>query len=91
MTILSGIAAPNTITVVGKATVSSAPDEGAVTLTVEADGTEPGPAMNANSAAVKKVMARLRAEGVEDAAIETTHVCRCIRCAPTIRRRARSA
>ncbi len=70
----SAVAAPNTITVFGEATVISAPDEAVVTLTVESDGTEPGAAMNANSLAVSKVMERLQAEGVESSAIETANV-----------------
>ncbi len=70
----SAVAAPDTITVLGKATVSSPPDEAVLTLTVESDGTDPGAAMNANSAAVTKVMERLKAEGVEATAIETANV-----------------
>jgi uncharacterized protein YggE len=68
------VAAPNTITVIGKATVKSAPDEAVVTLAVESDGTEPGTSMNANAAATTKVMERLKAIGVESAAIETANV-----------------
>jgi uncharacterized protein len=70
----STVTAPNTITVLGKATVSSVPDEAVLSLTVESDGTEPGAAMNANSTAVTKVMDRLKAEGVEATAIETANV-----------------
>jgi uncharacterized protein YggE len=66
--------APDTITVNGKATVSSVPDEAVLTLTVESDGADPGTAMNANSAAVTKVLERLKAEGVESAAIVTSNV-----------------
>jgi uncharacterized protein YggE len=68
------VGAPNTITVLGKATVKSAPDEAMLTLTVQSDGTEPGVAMNANSTAVTKVMDRLKTEGVAAAAIETANV-----------------
>jgi uncharacterized protein YggE len=66
--------APNTITVVGKATISSTPDEAVLTLTVESDGADPGAAMNANSAAVTKVLERLKSEGVESATIQTSNV-----------------
>ncbi len=70
----AGSGAPNTITVSGKATVTSAPDEAVLTLTVETDAPEPGASLDANSLAVQKVMDRLKAEGVEDAAIETANV-----------------
>ena len=66
--------APRTITVVGKATVRSAPDEAVLTLTAESDGTEPGAAMNANSIAVTKVLERLQSEGVAGEDIETANV-----------------
>lgn len=71
---LVAVGAANTITVFGKATVTSAPDEAVLTLTVENDAPEPGASLDANSLAVQKVMDRLKAEGVEDAAIETTNV-----------------
>lgn len=70
----SAVAAPDTITVLGTATVTSAPDEAVVTLTVESDGADPAAAMNANSSAVNDVLERLKAEGVEESAIETTNV-----------------
>jgi uncharacterized protein len=70
----SAVASPDTITVLGTATVTSVPDEAVVTLTVESDGADPAAAMNANSTAVNKVMERLKTEGVEDSAIETTNV-----------------
>ena len=44
--------APNTITVTGKATESSAPDEAVLTLTVESDGIDPGASLNANAVSV---------------------------------------
>lgn len=70
----SAVAAPNTITVLGKATVTSAPDEAVVSLTVESDGVDPAAAMNANSASVTEVMERLKTEGIESAATETANV-----------------
>jgi uncharacterized protein YggE len=66
--------APDTITVVGKGVVTSAPDEAVLTLTVESEAPEPGGALDANSQATKKVMERLKAEGVEETAIETSNV-----------------
>ena len=68
------IASPNTITVVGKATVQSAPDEATVTLTVENDGTEPGAVLDSNSKSIQQVLDRLKAEGIEDSAIQTSNV-----------------
>lgn len=70
----SAVASPDTITVVGEATVSSAPDEAVLTLTVESDGVDPGASMNDNSAAVTAVVERLKEEGVDDASIETANV-----------------
>jgi len=70
----SGEAAGSTITVVGSATVSNAPDQAVVTLSVESDGKDPGTAMNANSAAVSKVLARLKTEGVANDSIVTSNV-----------------
>jgi uncharacterized protein YggE len=63
-----------TIMVIGTATVKSAPNEAVLNLSVEADGVEPGLAANADSAAVRGVIDRLTAEGVEDADIETANV-----------------
>jgi len=63
-----------TIMVIGTATVKSAPNEAVLNLSVEADGVEPGLAANADSAAVRGVIDRLAAEGVEDADIETANV-----------------
>lgn len=66
--------APDTITVSGKGTVTSAPDEAVLTLTVESDGADPAAALDANSQATAQVTQRLKAEGVEDSAIETSNV-----------------
>lgn len=71
---IAAVGAPNTITVTGNATQSSAPDEAVLTLTVESDGIDPGAALNANSVAVQKVLDRLKSEGVAAEAIETTNV-----------------
>ncbi len=70
----SAAGAPDTITVSGKGTVTSTPDEAVLTLTVESEAPEPGAALDANSQATKKVMERLKAEGVEETAIETSNV-----------------
>jgi uncharacterized protein len=68
------VGSPNTITVIGKATVTAAPDEAVLTLAVENEASEAGASLDANSAATKKVMERLKAEGVGDSAIETSNV-----------------
>ena len=68
------IASPNTITVVGKATVQSAPDEAVLTLTVENDGADPGAVLDSNSKSIQQVLDRLKAEGIEDSAIQTSNV-----------------
>jgi len=70
----SASGAPNTITVLGKATVTSAPDEAILTLTVENEAPDSGASLDANSVTTKKVTERLKAEGVEDIAIETSNV-----------------
>ena len=68
------VASLNTITVVGEATVQSAPDEAILTLTVENDGPEPGAVLDENSKTVQQVLDRLKAEGVQDDAIRTANV-----------------
>jgi uncharacterized protein YggE len=70
----SAISSPDTITVLGEATVKSAPDQAAVTLAVESDGDNPATAMNRNATAVADVVERLKGEGVKDSEIETTNV-----------------
>jgi uncharacterized protein YggE len=71
---LAAAGAPNTITVTGNATQSSAPDEAVLTLTVESDGADPGASLNANAVAVQKVLDRLKSEGVAADKIETANV-----------------
>ncbi len=68
------VGALNTITVTGRATESSAPDEAVLTLTVESDGADPGASLNTNSEAVQKVLDRLKSEGVAADKIETANV-----------------
>ena len=58
----------------GRATVTSAPDEAVLTLTVESDGADPGASINENSAAVTAVVERLKDEGIDEADIETANV-----------------
>jgi uncharacterized protein YggE len=68
------VSSPDTITVVGEATVKSAPDEAVLTLAVESDGKDPATAMNRNSAAVSDVVERIKREGAKDDDIETANV-----------------
>jgi uncharacterized protein YggE len=70
----SAVSSPDTITVVGEATVKSAPDEAVLTLSVESDGKDPATAMNKNSASISDVVERLKHEGVKDDKIETSNV-----------------
>jgi uncharacterized protein YggE len=70
----SAVVASNTITVLGTATVSEVPDKAVITLSVESDGANPGAAMDANSAAVAKVLDRLKTEGVPGDSVTTTNV-----------------
>jgi uncharacterized protein YggE len=70
----SAVSSPNTITVVGDATVKSAPDEAVLTLSVESDGKDPATAMNRNSSSVSAVIERVKREGVKDEDLETANV-----------------
>lgn len=70
----AAIGAKNTITVIGKAKVTSAPDEAVLTLSVENEEADPGAALDTNSTNTQKVIDRLKTEGVEDSAIETANV-----------------
>jgi len=64
----------DTVMVIGRADIRSIPDEAVVTLTEESDGVEPALAMNANSAAMARMLERLRVEGVDDEAVETVNI-----------------
>ncbi len=64
----------NTVTVTGKAVVSAMPDEVEVTLTVEQDAATPQAAMDSASKTAQRVVDRLKAEGIQDSAIETQNV-----------------
>ncbi|MCL5735443.1 MAG: SIMPL domain-containing protein [Actinobacteria bacterium] len=70
----SAIGARDTITVVGKAKVSSAPDEAVLSLSVETEAADPAKALDANSQSTQKVIDRLKSEGVEESAIRTANV-----------------
>jgi len=64
----------NTITVSGTGTVSTLPDEAVIQIAVETSATTAAAALDANSKQTQKVLARLKADGVPDSAVETTNV-----------------
>lgn len=70
----SAVSSPDTISVVGDATVKSPPDEAVLTLSVESDGQDPATAMNRNSSSVSDVIGRVKREGVKDENIETANI-----------------
>jgi uncharacterized protein YggE len=71
----SGVATSlDTITVIGNATVKSAPDEAVLTLAVESDGKDPAAAMNRNASSVSDVIERVKREGVKEEDIKTANV-----------------
>jgi uncharacterized protein YggE len=70
----TGAGVANTVTVSGQATVTSPPDEAVVVLTVENDGTTAPEAMDATSIQTQKVLDRLKSEGIEDSAIQTSSI-----------------
>ncbi len=70
----AAIGARNTISVIGNAKVTSAPDEAVLTLSVENEGIDAAAALDTNSKNTQKVIDRLKAEGVADSAIETANV-----------------
>ncbi len=72
--VLSGAGATNTVTVSGSATVTSPPDEAVIVLTVENDGATAQAAMDATSTQSNDLLAKLKAAGIEDSAIQTSSI-----------------
>jgi uncharacterized protein YggE len=70
----AGAGVANTVTVSGQATVTSPPDEAIVILTVENDGTTAPEAMNATSIQTQQVLDRLKSDGIEESAIQTSSI-----------------
>ena len=64
----------DTITVSGTGTVNTLPDEAIIQIAVETSATTAAAALDANSKQTQKVLARLKADGVPDSAVETTNV-----------------
>ena len=73
-TLLTGAGAANTVTVNGDATVTSAPDEAVIVLTVENDAATAPAAMDATSAQSNQLLAKLKSVSIEDSAIQTSSV-----------------
>lgn len=64
----------NTIIVSGTGKVTTLPDEASIQVSVENDGATAAEALDANSNDTQKVLDRLKAEGIDDKAIETANV-----------------
>jgi uncharacterized protein len=64
----------DTIIVSGTGKVTTLPDEATIQVSVENDGATAAEALDANSKDMQKVLARLKAEGIADKAIETANV-----------------
>jgi uncharacterized protein len=62
------------ITVSGYGEVSAAPDEAVITVSVQNDAADAPQALDQNSKTMAAVIARLKAEGIQDAMIETANV-----------------
>lgn len=63
---------PATITVTGEGVVTAAPDIATISLGVTSQGATAAEAMDANTAALTAVLARVKAAGVEDRDIQTS-------------------
>jgi uncharacterized protein YggE len=64
----------NVINVSGTGKVSTLPDKATIQVSVQSDGATSAAALDANSKDMKKVLDRLKAEGIADTAIETASV-----------------
>ena len=74
LTQASAETATATITVTGSAVVSVVPDLVTISLGVNTNGATAGAAMTANSEALAKVLARLKASGIADRDIQTSNL-----------------
>lgn len=68
------LAEAGTITVTGEATVQASPDMATIMLGVTTDSETAAGAMAANSAAMERVIARLKAAGVKDRDLQTSNL-----------------
>jgi len=64
----------NTVTVSGTGQMSALPDQAVIYIGVQGSAATAAAALDANSKQMQKVLARLKADGVPESAIETTNV-----------------
>ena len=64
----------DTVTVSGWAEVAAAPDEAVISVGVQNDAADAAQALDQNSKSMAAVLARLKAEGIQDSTIETSNV-----------------
>ena len=64
----------DTVTVSGWAEVAAAPDEAVISMGVQNDAADAAQALDENSKSMAAVLARLKAEGIQDSMIETANV-----------------
>ncbi len=64
----------DSITVSGEGLVKAGPDEATLTVTVETDAPDARQALDANSKQTSQVLERLKAEGLDEASLQTSNV-----------------
>jgi uncharacterized protein YggE len=64
----------HTVTVSGTGHMSALPDQAVISIGVQGSASTAAAALDANSKQMQQVLARLKADGIPDAAIETTNV-----------------
>jgi uncharacterized protein len=64
----------HTVTVSGNGQVSAFPDQAVITIGVQSSAATAAAALDANAKQMQDILARLRADGVPDSAVETTNV-----------------
>lgn len=70
----AGLQPLDTVTVGGQGMVKAGPDEAVLTVMVENDAPDAAQALATNSEQMTKVLARLKAEGLDDSAVQTANV-----------------
>ena len=64
----------HTVTVSGTGHMSALPDQAVISIGVQGSAATAAAALDANSKQMQKILARLKADGIPDAAVETTNV-----------------
>jgi hypothetical protein len=64
----------HTVTVSGTGNMSAVPDQAVITIGVQESATTAAAALDANSKQMQNVLARLKADGIPDSAVETANV-----------------